>query len=142
MLDLEAVEADTRIDSSRNLATLVAWEKIEGHQVQKSQSSLTRQMPQSTMDFTKLGRENDEISTQNVPRLRINKENVANKQKVITRDASKTVSFPEMDKTDDYVMVETEGKSEKIPLRARFLWKLRRLRAGKKDKTPRCRDQM
>lgn len=131
-----------RSDSFRNLSTLIAWERIEGIHSQQSDSSLTRQKPQPTLDLSKCETADDAVlpgSPFSMPRF--NKGDELNEQYPFSEAAKITEIQSELDREEDYVLVEEGGKSEKIPFRTRVMWKLRNLSIRKKTKPPRCKNE-
>lgn len=127
-----------RSNSFRNLSTLIAWEKNEEIHTQEDET-LTRQAPQPSIDFTKC--DNDDTCPGSpfwMPRF--NNQDPFNKEPSLPDPIKTPVTTSDLD-DDDYVVVETAGKQEKIPLRTRIMWKFRNMRSKKKQNFPRERSQ-
>jgi len=123
-----------RSNSFRNLSTLIAWERLEGLASEKSETSLTRQKPQSSIDFTKCGSERDadlkEVCFWN-PRF-INRD-APNNTRSFAEGTNEDIE-PSDDESGDYVMVEGGVKEEKIPFRSRVFWRIKQFRNRKKER--------
>ena len=144
-----------RSDSFRNLSTLVAWEQNEsGHLHNTSDSTLTRQQPQAMIDLPKCETDGVDIVAREMssgPRYNLNNADLINKHTTTfsdeiagTTEAAASVLDQEEDEEeedDDFVIVESDGQSEKIPLRKRIMWKLRGIRNRNKPKIPRSKTQ-
>jgi len=123
-----------RSNSFRNLSTLVAWERLEGLTSEKSETSLTRQKPQSSIDFTKCGSERDgglkEVCFWS-PRLI--KRDAPNNTRSFAEETAEDIEQSE-DESGGYVMVEGGVKDEKIPFKNRVLWRIKQFRNRKKGR--------
>lgn len=121
-----------RSDSFRNLSTLIAWEKDAEMKLTPGESSLTRQNPQPTISFSM---PEPEAALPGTPfsLFEHNNDDPLNKDNPYAQSARSEEAVSEMDGDNSVIEGET-GKSEKIPLRKRLMWKLRKFRSRKKDK--------